>query len=262
MADPRTRERILDLIARMREQTTANGCTPGEAAKFAAKVVEWIERYQIDEAELRADGDDSTETEVCENTLRTGKRVFNPGMTAVVSGLARGMCCKVVMTHKWYNGQNEAVYGIVGDSLDADYVCQVAAMVVPALQTMAKLEGAEHGYEKAGLVRWSNQYLTGAGQEIERRLETERRARSEAKEIEHKIEVAAASVSGVTTAVALVTGLTLAATKRAATEEGFKRLYPHTRTVRSRSQYDHTANTRGREAGKRVGLHLEIRGGD
>ena len=253
MSSERTRERIVELLRDMRSRTVDRGCTPGEAAKFAAKCAEWIEKYQIDEVELRAGGDSADdEVEVCENTLRTGKRVFNPGTTRVVDGLARGMCCKVVLLHQ----RSEAVYGVVGDALDADYVCQIATMVVPALQTMARLEGVEHGYEKAGLIRWSNQYLTGAGSEIQRRLEAERKQRSEAKEAEHLAQLP----SNGCTAVVLVTGLTVATAKREATEEGFKRLYPQTRTTYSRSQYDSTANERGREAGKRVGLHVGIEG--
>lgn len=240
------------MVRQMREHTVDNGCTPGEAAKFAAKVAQWVEEYQIGEAELRVKDGITDDVEVCENTLRTRKKVFNPGVTQVVNGLALGMCCKVIMTHQWRGGQNEAVYGVVGDSLDADYVCQVATVVVPALQTMAGLEGVEHGYEKAGLIRWSNQYLSGAGQEIQRRLESERKARSDAKEAEHR-----AAYDG-TTAVVLVTGVTVAAEKREATNEAFKRLYPQTKTTYSRSRYDSTAHHRGREAGKSVGLHVGI----
>ena len=246
MADPRTRERIIELVRQMREHTVAHGCTPGEAAKFAAKVAELVERHQIGEAELRAEGEATAEElEVVQNKLQTGKRAFNPGMTAVINALAQGMCCKIILLHE----DGEAVYGVVGDSLDCDYVCQVATMAVPALQTMAKLDGAEHGYEKAGLVRWSNQYLTGAGEEILKRLEAERKARSDAKTLQHKVTCSA---------LVLVTGLTLAAEKRAATEEAFKRMYPVTRTMRSKTAYNDDARRAGREAGKRVGLHVGI----
>ena len=120
MADPRTRDRIIELVRDMREHTVANGCTPGEAAKFAAKCAEWIERHQIEEAELRAAGGESApeEVEVCEHTVWTGKRVFNPGVSAVVNGLAQGMCCKCVLAHsRNADGESEAVYGIIGEVL-------------------------------------------------------------------------------------------------------------------------------------------------
>lgn len=252
----RTREQILDLVRRMREHTVESGCTPGEAAKFAAKAAEWAEEYQIAEAELRrAEGGRAEDIEVCQNTLRTGKRVFNPGMTQVVNGLALGMCCKCILLHQ----DGEAVYGIIGEQADADLVCQIATTVVPALQIMARLEGAEHGHEKAGLVRWSNQYLTGAGQEIRRRLEDERKERSEAKEAPLRIEAERSSAaSGTECRAIVVTGETLAVAKRAAVAEAFATAYPRTRTTRSRSEYNHTAHERGREAGRRVGLHLEI----
>lgn len=246
--DDRTRDRIIELCRQMRGHTVENGCTPGEAAKFAAKVAEWIERYQIEEAELRAkDGAsaDPADIDVSHNTIRTGKKVFNPGTTQVVQGLSLGMCCKVILIYKG----GEAVYGVIGDTLDADYVCQVATTLVPALQMMAKLEGAEHGYEKAGLIRWTNQYLTGAGMEIRRRLEAERKDRSDSREVEHRLA---------STAITLVTGETLATAKRAAVAEVFREMYPCTKTQRSRTTYDHTANERGREAGKRVGLHIGI----
>jgi hypothetical protein len=61
-----------------------------------------------------------------------------------------------------------------------------------------------------------------------------------------------------TRALVLVTGETLATAKRAAVAAEFKRLYPSTRTTRSRSQYDGTARERGREAGRTVGLHVEL----
>lgn len=247
------RERIIELLKLLKLKTVENGCTPGEAANFAAKAAEWIEKYQIDEAELgRAiiNGEKAEyDVEVCQNMLRTGKKVFNPGMTQVVNGLAQGMCCKTILLHKYYDGYIEAVYGVVGDQADADFVCQIATAVVPALRIMAALEGAEHGYEKAGLVRWTNQYLTGAGQEIRKRLEDERRSRSHQREIE-----AAKSC----TALAIITGDSLATIKRKAAEEGFRELYPVVRTTYSRSQYDHTANERGREAGKHVGLNLTL----
>ena len=250
MADPRTRDRIIELVRDMREHTVANGCTPGEAAKFAAKCAEWIERHQIEEAELRAAGGESApeEVEVCEHTVWTGKRVFNPGVSAVVNGLAQGMCCKCVLAHsRNADGESEAVYGIIGEVLDATYVCQIATAVIPALQLMGRLEGAELGCEKAGLVRWLNQYLTGAGAEIRRRLEGDRRVRSDAKR-----------ATAIGTSIILVTGESLAVAKREATAEAFRELYPRTRTTRSRSGYDGTAQHCGREAGRTVGLHRGI----
>lgn len=241
----RSRERIIELVRKMSAHTVENGCTPGEAAKFAAKVAEYIEQHNITEAELRASkGLDPEEVEVCENTFRTGKKAFNPGMTQVFSALAQGFSCKVIML----NGA-EAVYGIIGDPVDADYVCQLACTLVPSLQAMARLDGAEHGYEKAGLVRWSNQYLTGAAEEILNRLLQERRDRSKAKEESHR-------ASG--TGLVLVTGETIALAKEKATLEAFDRLYPRTRTVHSRTAYNHDARNAGREAGKRVGLNLTI----
>ena len=60
------------------------------------------------------------------------------------------------------------------------------------------------------------------------------------------------------TGLVLITGETLALAKREATNEAFTKLHPHTKTVHSRVSYDHTAHERGREAGKRVGLHVSI----
>src|SRR6516225_8607559 len=96
------RERVIRLISEMKNRTVGRGATPAEAAAFAAKVAEWIEKYQIQEAELRAAGVNGTgvdpaNVEICQNKLRTGKQVFNPGMTQVVSALASGMCCKTIL---------------------------------------------------------------------------------------------------------------------------------------------------------------------
>lgn len=250
MGYERTREKIVHLVNEMHKHTVDRGCSPDEAASFAAKAAEWIEKYQIGEAELRNEGSTAqVDIEVCQNTLRTGKKVFNPGMTQVVNGLATAMCCKCVMLHE----SGEAVYGIVGSTLDADYVCQIATVVVPALQVMAMLEGREHGYEKAGLVRWSNQYLTGAATEIRKRIESDRKERSDVKEAEHQL-----TSNGKHCTALVVTGESIAVTKREATKEAFSKLYPRTRTTFSRSAYDHTANERGREAGKRVGLNIPL----
>lgn len=239
------RERIVELLRKMRNQTVDRGCTPAEAAAFSAKAAEWIEKYQIEEAELRAEkGDDASEQwEFCENLLRTGKKVFNPGMTQIVNALSIGMCCKCILLYK---EDHEAVYGIVGESMDADYVCQLATVVVTSLQIMARLEGIEHGHEKASLVRWTNQYLTGAAIEILNRLNAERKGRAEAR-------IAASSTALV------ITGETMAIEKRKTTEEVFQNMYPHAKTRRaSSSSYDHVADRCGREAGKRVGLHVGI----
>lgn len=254
------RERVIRLVKDMQAHTVDRGCTPAEAAVFAAKAAEWIERYQIEEAELRAESGQSLEEyepNICENTIATGKKVFNPGVTRVVDGLARGMSCKVILLHRWNKelGFSEAVYGIIGDQLDTDYVCQIALAVVPALKMMASLEGAEHGYEKAGLIRWSNEYLTGAGEEILKRLEKDRKARSLEK------EAALAGLKGFTSnALVVVTGETLAIAKREATAVAVKERYPRLIKVQSRAQYDGTARERGREAGKRIGLHQGIEG--
>lgn len=251
MSAERTRERIIDAVRKMRTNTVDKGCTPAEAAMFAAKAAEWIEKYQIDEAELHAGEGATPELQICQNILRTGKKAHNPGMTQVVNALAIGMCCKCILLHE----KGEAVYGIVGDTLDADYVCQVATVVVPALQMMAIWEGREHGYEKAGLIRWSNQYLTGAGAEIRKRLEEQRKVRSDLKALEHEL---ANRNNPASTALAVVTGETLAIAKRKATREAFDSLYPHVRTTRSRSEYNGTAQERGRAAGKTVGLHVAL----
>lgn len=252
----RTREEIIEKVRKMLDHTFERGCNPAEAAGFAAKAAEWIEKYNIGEAELRqrSGGDPlADEAEVCENVLRTGKRAHNPGVTALVTGLAHGMCCEVVMSSRGRGDEREAVYGIIGDPLDADYVCQMATTVLPALQIMADLEGREHGHEKAGLVRWCNQYLIGAGAEVRRRLERDRKDRSDAKEAERKL-----LVGDTGRALMCVTGETIAASKRESSAEALKRLYPKVRTVISRSGYDSDARERGREAGRTVGLNLAV----
>ena len=249
MALDRNRDRIIKLINEMRSHTVDRGCTPAEAAGFAAKAAEWMEKYQVDEAELRAQRGEDPEVETVQNKLRTGKKVFNPGMNAVVNSLAIAMCCKCILLRE----RDEAVYGLVGDTLDVDYVCQIATTVVPSLQMMATLEGREHGHEKAGLVRWSNQYLTGAAQEIQARIESERKARADIKQIEHDTQVANGC-----TALAVITGETLAVQKRMMVAEAFKQLYPRVKQTRSRSQFDGTAHERGREAGKTVGLRIGV----
>lgn len=252
--DADKRAKIINLIQQMRNHTVEHGCTPGEAAKFAAKAQELAEKYQIEEAELRAakgqEAFTADDMEVCENYLRTGKRVFNPGMTQVVNALARGMCCQCIMMHK----SGEAVYGIVGDQIDADMVCQLSTIVVPALETMAMLEGVEHGYEKAGLVRWRNQYLIGASTEILNRLKKDRRNRDAATRTEEHYHPRPGLV--------LVTGEDIAKIKVDVVAQVFKDLYPRTRTTHSRSEYIGTANERGREAGRRVGLNLGVEGGN
>lgn len=259
MAEETIRQRVIRLVAEMRNRTVERGATPAEAAGFAAKIAEWIEKYQIDEAELRQAGGKSVagdDVEVCENYLRTGKKVFNPGMSQVVNALAQGMCCKCIMLppHTCGNTNDDAAYGITGDPIDADYVCQVATVVVPALQVMAGWEGREHGYEKAGLVRWTNQYLTGAAIEIKKRLEDDRKMRAEVKRLEHML--ANAGKSG---ALVCVTGESLAEVKRKAAEEAFRTKYPRTRTKYSRTEFNAEAHNAGREAGKRVGLNPTIK---
>lgn len=259
MSEPRkwtgdrpTRDKVVEMVRILRENTTDRGCTPGEAAKFAAKAAQFIEEYQISEHELRAEsGDASPEIEVCENKLRTGKKVVNPGLEAVVAQLARAMCCEIILLKE----DGEVVYGITGDPLDTDYVCQISLTLVPALQTMAYLEGLEHGREKAGLVRWTNQYLQGASLEIRRRIEAERKERSAAKEAECLL-----TTGNTGRALMCVTGESIAAQKRDAVAQTFKQLYPKITQKRapSRSEYDADAHRRGREAGKVVGLHLGI----
>ena len=255
-----TKERVIEFIKKARLRTVDRGATPAEAAGFAAKVAELLERFQIEEAEIAAaTGAPADSEEVCQNKLRTGKRVFNPGMTQVVNSLAIGMCCKVVLLHEG----GMAVYGVIGSQMDADYVCQMSTALVPQLQEMATMEGREHGHEKAGLVRWSNQYLTGAGQEIRARLERERQARSEAKAIEHRLAAELPRPDGgPRQALALITGASLAVAKRERSEAALKELYPSTRTTRSRSEYDGTAHEQGRRAGRRIGLHVGIEGGE
>lgn len=257
MSTESPRERVIRLIAEMRNRTVERGATPAEAAAFAAKVQALMEQYEIDEAELRRESgiSDPTNVEVVQNKLKTGRKVFNPGMTAVVNGLAQGMCCKVILLYEDHPALGrQAVYGVVGDNLDADMVCQLSTSIVPALQVMSRLEAAEHGYDGASLIRWTNQYLSGAGLEIKHRIEADRRKRSEEK-------VAAATVPGSTsTALTIITGDSLAIIKRKAVEEGFAELYPKTKKVKSHASYDHTAHEAGRRAGQNVSLNLGVEG--
>lgn len=245
------RERVIRLIHKMREHTVERGSTPAEAAAFAAKVQRYIEEYEISEAELRREsGDDPTNVEVVQNKLKTGRKVFNPGMTAVVSGLSTGMCCRVILLYESHTVLGrQAVYGIVGDSLDADMVCQLATSIVPALQIMSRLEAAEHGYDGASLIRWTNQYLMGAGIEIQKRIEADRKKRSE--------EKVAASTS---MALVPITGESLAVLKRKAVEEGFNEMYPKTIKKFSKARYDHEAHEAGRRAGRNVSLNTQVEG--
>lgn len=252
--DPEKRAKVIDLIRKMLDHTVDRGCTPGEAAKFAAKAAELMEKYQIEEAELRVkEGKEAFTPEDVngvQNWLRTGKKAFNPGVTQVVGALARGMCCEYILSHRG----DEAVYGIVGDQIDADLVCQLATTVVPALRVMAAMEGAEHGYEKAGLIRWTNQYLMGAATEIYHRLTKDRRNRAAEKRTEEHYHP--------TGALVLVTGEDIALIKTLVVGDLFKQLYPKTRKVHTRSEYIGAANERGREAGRRVGLNVCIEGSE
>ena len=252
------REKVVRLIREMRNRTVDRGATPAEAAAFAAKVAEWVERYQVDEAELRAkagiDLGSVADIDVAQNTLRTGAKVFNPGMTRIVHQLATAMCCRVILLTEYHDGKKEVVYGIVGDVLDADYVCQMSVTLMPMLRMMGRLEGAEHGHERGELVKWTNQYLTGAGYEIHNRIVKERKERSEVK------QVAAQLADSSCTALAVITGESIAVAKRAATDEAFVAAYPNTKTHRSHTDYNPTAQARGREAGKQVSLNLQIEG--
>lgn len=247
------RARVVEMVRKLMENTVENGCTPGEAAKFAAKAAELVERYQIEEAELRAQRTgkafSADDLEMTENVIRTGKKVHNPGMTSLLNGLALGSCCKILLKSE----RGEAIYGVIGDRSDADYVCQIASSIVPALQIMGRMEGVEHGREKAGLVRWLNQYLAAAGWEIKGRLEAERKARSDARVADHQ-------PTSSSTALAVITGETLAVIKRQAAEEAMRAAYPDTKKYRGgRSrEYDCDANERGREAGRSVGLHVGV----
>lgn len=261
--DQAKRDRIVELVRKMQENTVSKGCTPGEAAKFAAKVQEWIEEYQITEAELKVKDRggrefDPDDIEVCQNKLRTGKKAFNPGMTAVVNALAIGSCCRLILLHERNGGKTEAVYGVIGTEMDANYVCQISITVVPALQIMAKFEGAEYGHEKGDLIKWTNEYLTGAAQEILKRLEEDRRQRAEVKRLEHEAQVLINPAS--CTALMCITGETIAKAKREAAESALAQLYPNTRRTYSRRHYDATARERGRIAGRSVGLHQELPG--
>jgi len=251
MPEETKRDKVIRLIREMRNRTVDRGCTPAEAAAFAAKVAEFMERFQIEEAEIHTATNNGTgsiepEVEVCENKIRTRQRVFNPGRTQVINALADAMSCKCILLHE----DGEAVYGITGEVLDCDYVCQISITLIPQLQIMARLEGVEHGYEKAGLVRWANQYLTGAGTTIYARIVKERKERSELKRLESEI-------AG--TALAVITGDGLATIKAKAALEAFKEKYPKTRTTHSHSEFDGTAYKQGQEAGKRVGLNVGIK---
>lgn len=243
------RQRVIGMVRKLLTNTVENGCTPGEAAKFAAKASELMEEFNISEIELRIErgggGFSEDDIDLCQNFLRTGKKVHNPGMTQVVNCLSIAMCCKCILLHD----KGEAIYGIIGDRMDADHVCQVATSVVPALQIMAKYEGVEHGREKTALTRWTNQYLTAAGIEIKRRIEEERHSRSEQKIIESS-----------STALICITGDMIATVKRKTVEDAFNEAYPHTRKSRAGQGaiFDEEANVRGREAGKRIGIHAEL----
>jgi len=240
-----TRQRIIEMVNKLRENTVSRGCTLGEAQKFAAKAAELIEKYQIQEAELTGRAPTADEIEVCQNKLRTGMKVFNPGMTAVVNALAIGRSAKCILLYE----DGKAVYGIVGEQMDADYVCHISLAVVPALKEWARMEGIQHGEEKAGLIRWSNQYLIGAGEAILSRLVQERKQRSDAKKAQ-------------STGLICITGDMLAKVKTEAVAQAFDDLYPNTRQKWSKSAYNSEARERGREAGNRIGLNVGIEGGN
>lgn len=223
---------------------------------FAAKVVEMIEKHQISEAELaQQEGAAGPPLEVERVYIHTGKKVHNPGVTDVVFALAGGMSCRAIITHL----SGEAVYGLVGDTVDLDYLRQIASVVIPSLEIMATNTAREYGEEKAGLVRFRNQFLMGAAAEIKRRLLKERAERSEVRLLEAKVE--AAEQGRPCTALAVVTPDSLAAQKAVVVTEAFKQHYPSIRQVRSRSGYDGDARSRGAEAGRRIGLNPQIEGG-
>lgn len=244
------RERIIRLIREMQNRTTDRGATPAEAAAFAGKVAEWVERYQIEEAELRSSGDRPEQLEVCQEYYWTDKQVHNPGVTQLISGLAGGMSCKIILLNRRDQGVfRQTGYGVIGTPVDAQFVVQMVPHLLPQLVTMAKMEGMEHGYEKAGLVRWCNQYLGGAGEEIMKRLLRDRKSRSEQKEALNR-----------TNALVCITGDKLAVLKTTAVAARFKEFYPRTESVKSRAEYDGTARERGKDAGASIGLGLPVTG--
>ena len=242
------RDRAIRLIAEMQARNTDRGCTPAEAAAFAAKISALMEKYQIDEIELQNKEPTPETVEVCQEYYYTDKRVHNHGVTQMVAQISSGMACKPILLHKQDGPFRKAGYGIVGETIDAHLVVQLVKHLVPKLRAMGAEEGRENGYVKAELIKWNNQYLTGASFEIEKRLMDERNKRS----------VLQQNANSSTALV--VTGNQLFAIKQEASAKEFRRLYPRTKRTQSRAGRDDTAFSAGREAGKRVGLGLPVKG--
>lgn len=249
------KQRAIELIHLMHNMTVDKGCGPGEAANFAAKIAEWIEEFQISEAELVTKNGGQQELEYVQHIIRTGKKVHNPGMVHLVNGIALGSCCKCILVVE----KGEAVIKVLGEEMDATYVLHISQKLWPELSSRAHLEGIEHGHEKAALKRWENQYLEAAGEVIRKRLDDERTERSRERE-QQEVRNRQAANGTTCTALKIVTGLTLAAEKRKEVQEIFDELYPKCKGYRGgrNSQYDPRAHEAGRRAGQEAGLHVGV----
>lgn len=248
------RERLLRIIAALLDKTVDRGCMPAEAAGAAAKVQELLERYQLDITDVQTG---APQEKVLRHDYDTGKNAVNPGELRLFAAVARGFDCKHVVIEG-----RPVRYALVGFDSDCQVALALFRRIFFSLSIQATEEGRECGEEKAGLVRFRNQFLCGAAGEIEQRLREARRGRQEGGSpcvvpvgSDGKVLAGGPSYGQASTALVLA--------KEKPVQEAFDDIFPRSclsKARASRSDWHSDARDAGRRAGRSIALSDSLPG--
>lgn len=242
-------DRIIRIIRKLQEMKVERGCNPAEAAGAAVKIQQLLREHQLSLVDIQA-AEPKLREEMGEETVKTGRKVRNPGEACLAMAVAAGCDCRMITSH--YPRYSFNFLGYVSDIQVASHLFQYLR---DGLTAAADREARGRGVAAAQLVRFRNNFLMGAAGEIRTRLKAEK----EAAETRPEPTAAATEVEAPAVETPAPKRFSLVAIKEPEVNQFFKQMYPKTRKgsgIRVRANY--SAVEAGRRAGRTIPLRKAV----
>lgn len=164
---------IIELMQKLKNMTIENGCTPAEAENAAARLSNMLERYQLSITDI-ASGE--IKEGVVEDSFVAPEKRWRRSAITFANNVAAAYDCKVVYFQSRLMGSGYFKISFIGIESDV----KVAAFIFESLRQpiwdAGKAKAKQIGYTGGAVTSFCDQFLSGAGAGILRRITSERTA--------------------------------------------------------------------------------------
>lgn len=240
----RTREQVIELLAKLKEITFDNGATLEESKTAAAHVERLLAEHNLTMFDVETQ---EFKEDVTEEYLHTKGARLDQWVVRLSSEIGNSLNCRVFYRKTLKEGRLVVRIAFIGHQADASVASTLYENLSRQLYTMGSIRGRENGRIGAELITYRSIFIRSAAREIGERLRERQKMSETLAEVEEKPNV----------------GTQMVHVKSAAVDRYIENTptYAKAKMVKNQSRtWDVDAARDGREAGQDIPLQRELGG--